>query len=123
MNLVPFHTYLQSVFSDESIFLINMPPAITRGILILHNSGGAKLDANLPDYKVANIQLIVRDIDYQSGYAFAVSVLKAFTIFETTVGGIEIKYINPLHDPLLFPLSTGGLTEFSLNFKTAYVEH
>jgi len=123
MNIMPFGDALAAALTGESVFVYHMPSGVNRGILLLHNLGGATLDPNLPNYKKAGFQGIVRSTDYQSGYDLAKQVLDALTVSRENFGGLYIHYINPLHDPVAFPVSKGDYVEFSVNFETAYTEN
>ena len=110
--------------SGENIFIERMPESITRGVLLMHGAGGARLDANLPKYRVGKLQIVVREMEYQAGYDLARQVTAVLeSIMSVDIdAGFYVHNIVPLHDPIPFPLSSGGFSEFSVNFKTAYVE-
>lgn len=123
MNLLPIRNYLVEKL-QEDFFVERMPETIQRGAVLRHGAGGATLDANLPKYKVGKFQIIVRDTEFQSGYDFAIQIselLRAVMSVEIE-SGFYVHYIFPMHDPISLPLTDGKLNEFSLNFKTSFVE-
>lgn len=124
MNLIPFRTILISTLTTAPVFMYHLPETVTRAVLLLHNTNGAKLDPNLPDYKKGKLQAIVRSEDFESGYALAKLVLDTFKVVKRHAeGNVLIHFIEPLHDPVPFPVSKGNFIEFSVNFETAYNEH
>lgn len=125
MNLIPFREILKSALGDDvDIYVFHLPDTVSEGILLLHNLSGARLDPNLPDYKKAKFQIIVRNPNFESGYALAKQAMDAFKVVKRYSDGVMlINFIEPLHDPVSYPSSKGNFIEFSVNFETAYVEH
>jgi hypothetical protein len=124
MNLMPFWSILSSAITDQEIFIYHLPETFSEGVLITHSGNGAKLYADLPDYKRAKFQTVVRSNDYESGYDLAKRVISAFkAVLKYSDGIMLIHFIQPLHDPISFPTSEGNFIEFSVNFETVYVEH
>lgn len=124
MNLKPFWEILSTRLSDQQVFMYHLPDSVAEGVLVLHGAVGAKLDPDLPDYKRAKLQVIVRSDNYESGYDIAKQVMAVFkAITRYSDGVMLIHFIQPLNDPISFPASKGSFTEFSVNFETVYVEH
>ena len=87
---------------------------------------GAKLDPNLPGLKKGKLQAIVRASrnDFESGYALAKLIIVTFKAVKfTKIDGVLIHFIEPMSDPIPFPVSKGNFIEFSCNFETSYIEH
>lgn len=124
MNMLPLRQILiNNGFPSKEIFVYNMPEAVERGVLLLHSLNGAKLDRYIPDYKRANFQAIVRASDFKSGYALSESVMAAFKVIKRyQQDDVFFHFIEPLHDPVAFPVSKGNFIEFSVNFRTTYIE-
>lgn len=126
MNLVPFRNTLIAKIDDQPVYMYRFPETELSGILLLHNMNGAKLDPNLPDLKKGKLQAIIRASknDFESGYALSKRVIATFkAVKRTTIDGVLIHFIEPMSDPIAFPVSKGNFIEFSCNFETAYTEH
>jgi len=123
MNLKPFKDFLTATLTTDQVFMFHMPETVTDGILILHNLAGAKLDPSLPGYKRAKFQTIVRSNNFENGYAKSKQIMDVFKVAaRKTQSNIYFHFIEPLHDPVAFPVSKGNFIEFSVNFETAYTE-
>lgn len=123
MNLKPFYDLLKSKLPpNEVLFMYHMPETVKRGILVLHSLTGARFDNDINGYKKAKFQLIIREVDFQSGYALAKQAMTALKVERVTQGLAYFHFINPLHDPVAFPKSAGDFIEFSVNFETIYTE-
>lgn len=123
MNLTPYLQILRAALPAEDIFIHHMPETFKRGILILTGAGGAIRDPDLPDYKKARLQVVIRETEFQGGYDLAIRILNALDIHKLTQGSVYFKRVRALHDPIPFKRSDGGFIEFSINFETVYVEH
>lgn len=119
----PFYDIVKAKLeSNEKVFMYHMPETVMRGVLLLHNLNGARLDDDIPNYKKARFQAIVREVDYQRGYELAKQVMTALTVDRLQEAGVYIHFLNPLHDPVAFPKSAGDFIEFSVNYETVYSE-
>jgi hypothetical protein len=123
LNLKPFHTLVQDFMPYESVFMYQMPDTVKRAVLLMSGIGGAALDQDIPGYKRARLQAIIRETEFQSGYDLAKQVMTALDKSRVTSESVYILRVNPLHDPIAFARSQGGFVEFSINFETVYVEH
>ena len=128
MNLIPFRTALidGNNVTGYSVYMYHFPETEDQGILLLHNMNGAKLDPNLPDLKKGKFQAIIRvgKSNFQSGYELSKLVIATFkAVKRTTINGVLIHFIEPMSDPIAYPVSKGNYIEFSCNFETAYTEH
>lgn len=122
MNTKPFYTLVKTALPKEQIFMYQMPDTVTRGILIMAGVGGAQRDQDLPGYKKARLQAVIRATEYQSGYDLANRVITALDKRRQTIESVYILKVVPLHDPFPFAKSSGGYIEFSVNFEAVYVE-
>lgn len=123
MNLKPFKRALDFQNLKKDIFIHSLPEDSKEGILITHGLNGASLDPDLPGYKRAKFQVIVRALDYESGYELSKSIIDIYSAIKSEkVLSIFVYFIQPLHDPLAFPVSKGGFTEFSVTYETVYIE-
>lgn len=124
MNLIPLRNFLLDKVQGESIFVFHMPFSVKTGVLLLHNLNGAKLDCELPGYKKAKFQAIVRSNNFETGYQLSKDISKAFQgAKRITLDGVFYYFIKPIHDPVAFPTSAGDNIEFSVNYETIYIEN
>lgn len=126
MNLIPFRDVLIVAITDQPVYMYHFPETELSGILLLHNMNGAKLDPNLPDLKKGKLQAIIRVSrnDFENGYALSKQVIAIFkAVKHIVIDGTLIHFIEPMSDPVPFPVSKGNFIEFSCNFETAYTEH
>jgi Bacteriophage minor capsid protein len=124
MNLIPLRNFLLDKVQGESIFVFHMPFSVKTGVLLLHNLNGAKLDCELPGYKKAKFQAIVRSSNFETGYQLSKDISKAFQgAKRITLDGVFYYFIKPIHDPVAFPTSAGDNIEFSVNYETIYIEN
>lgn len=126
MNLRPFADYVQSHLTSQKVYVFNMPHDQKIGILLLQGFQGAKRWDELPQYRKAEFQVIVRHTNYEAGYALAKSVEEVLDIRRLTltssVGNLYVHHATPCHDPVSYPRSSGDVIEFSIRFETAYVQ-
>lgn len=106
----------------ETLFIYHSPEQIKRCLLILPSLDGVELDEELPGYKKMPFQVIVRDMDYQSGLTLAKKVVSALNLSRQSVNGVEIKRMRATHDPIAFPIPDSDVIEVSVNMWTAFVE-
>ena len=108
------------LIEGETLFQHGMPETVEFGALVRDNyPGGSKIDHELPGFRKFRFQVIVRAKDYLQGRALAQKVSSALTMGETEIPGAFVRYIRPRHDPISYPLSRGGVVEFSTNFDAA----
>ncbi len=122
MNLKPFHSIVKTDLPDEKVFMHEMPDLFDRAILLKVGAGGAVEDKNIPCYKKARLQAIIREKEFEEGYALADQVKASLNKSRLTSELVYILKIDPLHDPIPFRRSEGGYIEFSVNFKAVYIE-
>jgi hypothetical protein len=124
MNLLPLRNFLLERVQGESIYVFHMPFSVKTGVLLLHNLNGAKLDCELPGYKKAKFQAIVRSPKFEEGYQLSKEIMTALNgVRRGTLDGVYYYYIKPIHDPVAFPTSAGDNIEFSVNYEMVYIEN
>jgi hypothetical protein len=106
----------------ETIFANNVPSHVLLAVGIYSKLTGATIDYELPGYRKTGFQVVVRCQDYEVGEELMHKAVQALTILMTeNLPGHEVKYMRPRHELVSFPVSSGNLTEFSVNFDVAYV--
>jgi len=123
LNLRPFYTIVKTALPSEKITMYEMPDNIDRGVLLKVGAGGAMLDQDLPGYKRARLQAVIRETEFQRGYSLATQVSAYLNKRRLTSESVYILRVNPLHDPIPYRKSEGGYIEFSVNFETVYIEN
>ena len=104
-----------------SIFIHRMPEKVTAGILLLSRLTGTPIDREIPGLRKTSFQVIVRGRDYANGYNLAEQISALLTIEGGMLGDINIHWILPKHEPVVYPVSKGDLLEISVNFEAVYV--
>lgn len=102
------------------IFVNYMPSDVEVGILLLGRMSGDVIDYYLPGIKRGGFQVIVRVPDYDD--ALINSILPLLTIQGKTVKGLDVKYILPKTDPVVYPATDGNNIEYSVNFDAVYAK-
>jgi hypothetical protein len=104
------------------IFLYNMPAQAQTGVLLLEPQLGARIDHELPGWRMVRYPLTVRSPHPQSGYELAVRVISALTITrQQALGGFLVNYVRSVHEPVPFPVDEGDLVEYAIHVDTCYV--
>lgn len=125
MNLLPFADHLQFAgvgTQAVDIFINSFPANRKDGILLRLRPAGVSFDHDLPGYLKGSFQLIVRGADFAQTQTKANAAVKALTLGKTTLGGLRVNYARPTVLPTPFPLSQGGLTEFSTDIEFCVVD-
>lgn len=104
------------------LFLFNAPEKAKKCILVIESLDGVPRDEDLPGYKKADFQVIVRNPDYQSAMTIAKQVVNALDLHRTNVSGLSIKRMRAKYDPIAFPIPDSDVIEVSINMWAAYVE-
>jgi hypothetical protein len=106
-----------------SLFVDQMPTAVTTAVMLRTPLSGVPIDNYLPGFYRARFQVIARAPTYDAGQTLikqAMAVLKVPA--DTVIGTMKINYCRPLALPVPFPLSSANLTEWSTNFELCYVD-
>jgi hypothetical protein len=114
--------------AGQTIFIDYMSENINSGILLLSSLAGNTIDYELPGWRWHDsFQAIIRSPDRAAGMALAIQVKNALTILQDTVvsapsgQSYSLRYLRPIHDPIVYPRQLGGVWEISINFNACYV--
>lgn len=112
----------------STIFTHFMPGECTRGVLLRNNLGGVEICHELPGYYQSEPQAIVRAQTIEDGERLAELVMAALTVHQTRIlrdntgrDVMQLNYLRPRHEPIVFPRSDGNGREWSINFSACYV--
>lgn len=127
MDLLPIARHLHAARiglfmdgRDKNLFIYSMPELVS-AVLLRDDPSGTAIDHELVGMYRTEFQVVVRRDDHVKGSEMALAISEALTISESVVGAsIYAWYIRPLHLPIVFPVSDGGLLEFSVNFDACY---
>jgi len=122
MDLVPILDYLQTntdLRSGVDLFLFRMPSSVDNGVLITIEPDMGRVDHEIPGRYNSRFQVIVRNSDYVTGRALAMTLFDLLSIeHRHDFISYETQYIRPAHLPFDYRQSDGGKIEFSINFDT-----
>jgi len=105
----------------RDLFIYQMPPDVTQGILVRGNYNGSPINWEMPEYFHDEFQIVIRAKTVDAGLRLADAVSALLTISNRTIGGaMDVKFIRPRHKPVVFPRSDGSNVEFSINFDAVY---
>lgn len=127
MNLEPIALYLEQQtqpplgIRGQSLFINALPADTEPAILLRDPFGGAEILHELPGYRRASFQVIVRAKDYREGQTLSKAVSSALTMENASLTGMDIKFMRPRHDPFTFAPSPGNSLEWVVNIDAAYV--
>ena len=124
MDMMPIANKLQSLNLGEqgkTLFINFMPMECKNGILLRSPLSGTQIDHELPGYYKTEFNVIVRGHDYMAAAAKMQQVMTALCIFETTLDGVQFKYVRPKTLPVTFPVSEGNFFEIQVGFDANYV--
>ena len=105
----------------QTLFVHRMPESISAGVLLLNRLSGTPINHELPGLRKTSFQVIVRDTDYTSGFTKAEQISELLSIEDQALGNMNIHWILPKHEPVVYPVSRGDLLEISVNFEAVYV--
>jgi len=104
-----------------NLFVHRMPEAVQRGIVLLNNLNGSRVDPDIPNYRRGRFRLIARETTHKAAFALIQSVAPYLTLKMTKIDDVEFKYLTPENDPVIYPVSLGSnLLEIAIVFNTAY---
>jgi hypothetical protein len=124
MNLLPVAQQLEDSglgLLAETIFINMIPVECPRGLLLRNPLAGTAIDYELPKYYKTTFQLIARSQSYSDGEDLIAQAVTALTISNKVLGDMSVRYMRPQALPVVFPLSKGGLLEFSVTFDVNFV--
>lgn len=102
------------------MFIHFMPYDVAVGILLLPKQTGDLIDNEVEGLRKGGFQLIVRMPDYDD--SFISSIIPLLTIKGKVINGLDVKYILPRTDPVVYPATDGNNIEYSVNFDTVYAK-
>lgn len=109
--------------AGETIFINQMPDTCDEGVLLRMPFMGTPIDYYLPGYRKTEFWMIVRSKNYGAAKELAQAASDAINhpYGEVTIDNMKINYLRPQNDPVHFPTSAGGYTEFLVIFDANYV--
>lgn len=113
---------LQAAGLGENLFIHHAPENLKSSIVILDSLDGVRRDEDLPNWKKADFQVIVRRTDYQSAMTIAKQVLSALDLHRQSSDGLYVVRMRASYDPIAFPIPDSDVVEVSINMWTAFVE-
>ncbi|CAB4122125.1 hypothetical protein UFOVP26_84 [uncultured Caudovirales phage] len=126
MNLLPIAQVIEEAGiakAGTDLFLNLFPAEVETGILLRSPLTGTKIDYELPEYRKASFQAVIRTHaqKYAIGDTMARAVFGVLTFEDIQLDTIYVKYIRPRHEPVSFRGSPGNNVEFSINFDICFV--
>jgi hypothetical protein len=110
-----------------TIFRSTMPADAKIAIGLFEPLDGIHVDPNLPYFYKPNLKIIVRHNKISLGRKLAHQIMDLLTVTAEEVyeanderGRVHLKVFYPKALPIQFPAAAGDLTEWSINFQTAF---
>lgn len=105
----------------KTIFINHLPAQVPIGILLREGYGGTPINHELPGYRRADFMVVVRGSNYDSCQALIEQVMTTLNFEDIEFDGLLFRYLRPATEPVVYPLSVGGLYEFVVQFDAVYV--
>lgn len=105
----------------KDLFLYHSPAEVENCIIVFPSNEPAAIDAELPFYRKARFQLIVRNVRYQDGLDVSKALSDALTFTEKETTQMKIKRCRPLYEVRIYRRSEAGVIEFSVTYELIYV--
>lgn len=102
------------------LFIHSMPYDISIGVLLLNRMSGDLIDHELKGIRRGGFQVIVREANYDD--TLINSIIPLLTIQGKIINGLDVKYILPKSDPIVYPATDGNNIEYSVNFDAVYAK-
>ena len=96
-------------------------PEEAGGIVVVMPLTGVEVDHEVPQARVATVQVIVRD-KTRSAADLALEVFEKLGAKEIRVNRHWLRYLRPVHEPVPFQRSPGGRYEYLINFEVSYID-
>ncbi|OCP21899.1 MULTISPECIES: minor capsid protein [unclassified Ensifer] len=113
--------------SGETIYRSTIPADAKVAIGLFEPLDGIHVNPSLPDFYKPGLKVIVRHNKISEGRKLANDLMKLLTvtaeeIYEANAerGRVHLKVFYPKALPIQFPSAVGNLTEWSINFQTAF---
>jgi hypothetical protein len=113
--------------AGKDLFCHTIPATVSAGLAIVGSLAGSDIDYDLPGWRQGRIQVIVRNANHQAGLTKSRQVIAALTLNDRdlpAVAGapaIRLRRLRAIHDPIVYPRSTGDVLEFSMNFEAIWI--
>lgn len=115
----------------KDLFIDSMPDETMKGVVILPYLGGGKIDYELMGWRNGDsFQVVVRHPDVNAAYELAQTISDALHIETATTflaasanikgKDIEVQFLRPRADPIVFPRPLTKWWEVSINFDVCY---
>lgn len=105
-----------------NLFLYHAPAEVVSCAIIFPSNDPPRIEPETPGYLHGKFQVIVREIDYETGFAKCKEFDTALSAFNVDTPTIKIKQVRPLYQPRVYRRSEGGSLEFSNNYSIHYVQ-
>ncbi len=115
--------------AGQDLFIHYMNSSVSKGIVFLTSLTGDPIDWELPGWRKSKaFQAIVRDPSITSGYRRSEQLISAITINTVTtlpaiapdIPAIQVAYIRPIVDTIVYPRTPDKVFEFSTNFEAGF---
>ncbi|AGC36053.1 minor capsid protein [Rhizobium phage RHEph10] len=113
--------------AGTNIFRSTMPADAKVAIGLFEPLDGIHVDANLPYFYKPNLKVIVRHNQISVGRKLANDIMNLLMVTSEEIyeanaerGRVHLKVFHPRSLPIQFPAAVGDLTEWSINFQTAF---
>lgn len=105
-----------------NLFAHFLPDGISSAIVVVDNNVTDTTIAGIPAYRRSEFRIIARNADYAAGFAISNGAKDALVALQgRTLGGVEFKVIEAMHDPIVLPPSQNNMSkEFVTNFMVCY---
>lgn len=124
MNITALVQHLQAKgigTPGHDLFAYHLPDSVDRAVLVLDDLSGSQKDHELPGLHRGKVQVIVRHTAHAEGIALTKRVSDALTVSNATIDNMDIRYLRPRSEPIVYPFSKGDHLEFSVTFDTVYL--
>lgn len=111
----------------ETIHRMTMPADAKVAIGLFEPLDGIRVDPSLPHFYKPGLKIIVRHNKISEGRKLANDLMNLLTVTTEEIyeangerGRVHLKVFHPKALPIQFPSAVGNLTEWSINFQTAF---
>lgn len=104
------------------LFLYHAPAEVVKCAILFPSNDPPRIEPETPGYMHGKFQIIVRDIDYQTGFDICKNLESVLSAYNVDTPTIKIKQVRPLYQPRVYRRSEGGSLEFSVTYSIYYVQ-